>query len=364
MRLIVNLFLLFLVFSTNKGFAQDATTSEEKIQPILSSGPDKGRLLLLGGGISEKQMKLFQKFSGGKDSTIIVIPTALSDEEISKDPSFDKVKRRFSKLGVSNIKILHTRNKDTANSDVFVKPILEVKGIFILGGKTQRIVDAYLNTKTHEAMKNLLARDGIIAGVSAGSGCQAAYFTENGLEIGFEFLEGAIVLNHFIAKNKQFRYAHEINQNRQRITIGIDDYAGILVQGEKFEVIGPSYVAIYDRTDYDRYNDSISVLPLDSERFYFLQNGDRYNLNKRQVESNSRLSPIELSPKDLAEYTGNYKAKHKNFEIDFMVEDNVLKVKNSWGWSIYPIYPLEADVFYATNRNMWFKFIRVDTEIV
>ncbi|MEM9849933.1 MAG: hypothetical protein AAF847_18730, partial [Bacteroidota bacterium] len=47
-----------------------------------------------------------------------------------------------------------------------------------------------------------------------------------------------------------------------------------------------------------------------------------------------------------------------------MVEDNVLKVKNSWGWSIYPIYPLEADVFYATNRNMWFKFIRVDTEIV
>jgi len=40
---------------------------------------------------------LFKRFSGDSSSTIIVIPTAFSDEEIAADPQFDKVKRRVRK---------------------------------------------------------------------------------------------------------------------------------------------------------------------------------------------------------------------------------------------------------------------------
>ncbi len=341
-----------------------SSVQAQKTKIIPAKGPEKGTLLLLGGGISETHAHLFEKFAGGKDAPIVIIPTAMSDTEIAKNPDFSRIKKRFQKLGITNIKILHTRSKKEANSNTFVAPIKDCKGVFILGGKTQRITEAYYNTKVHEELKALLNRDGIIAGVSAGSGVQASYFKKHNLHTGFEFLEGVIIMNHFLARNKQFNHNREIQENAARIAIGIDNGAGILVQKHTFEVVGNSYVAMYDGSSYDRMNDTITKLPTNSERFYLLKNGDRYNLEKRSIETNSRLTPIQLSNKELQEYAGNFKATDKDFSIEFLLENNTLKVKNSWGWDIYPIYPLEKDIFFATNRTMWFQFVREKGKIV
>ena len=331
---------------------------------LLASGPEKGRLLLLGGGISDHHAQLFQKFAGGEEAKIVVIPTAFSDKKISKDPEFAKVRSRFESLGISNIEILHTRNRETANTETFIEPIKQAGGIFILGGNTKNISDAYLNTRTQEAIQSLLERGGIVAGVSAGSGIQAAYFSPEGLQLGFELLKGVIIMNHFLAKNKQFDHINEIVTHRERIAIGIDDRTGILVQNNQFEVIGESYVAIYDQSYYNRHKDSISRLPLNSERFYLLKNGDCYHLNKREIITNSRLTPLKFSDSEIREYTGYFKANNKDFAIEFICEKDTLRVKNSWGWTVYPIYPLEKDLFFATNRNMWFQFVREKGEII
>jgi cyanophycinase len=326
--------------------------------PTPTKGPENGKILLLGGGILEIHANLIKKFAGGDSAKILVIPTALSDEELAKDPEHKKIKRRFSRVGIENIAILHTRDKTTANDPSFYQRIDSVMGIFILGGNTQRILESYLNTKTQIAMESLLNRGGIIAGVSAGSGAQAAFFSEGKMVKGFEFLEGVIVMNHFLSRNKPFDHVAEIQQNRDRISLGIDDNTGILVQGERFEVVGRSYVAVYDGTQYHRSNDSISPLLQNSERFYLLQNGDRYNLSQRMVESNQRLTPISLSNDELKEYAGHFQSTTNKFFIDYFVENDTLKVKNSFGWNPYPILPFEKDIFYATNRNMWFRFIR------
>jgi len=342
----------------------ECSRSAIKQKRYSSHGPENGKLLLLGGGITETHASLFKKFSKNDSLQIIIIPTALSDEALEKDPGHIKIKNRFSKLGINNLKVIHTRDTAIANSDEFIEPIKKSLGIFMLGGRTENIIEAYKNTKTHGEMKALLKRGGIIAGVSAGSGAQAKYFSGNGLNEGFEFLEGVIIMNHFLAKNKVFDHSEQILENKENIAVGIDDNTGILVDNNRFEVVGQSYVAIYDGKNYSRSQDSIWELEADSERFYLLQNGDNYNLSERNVESNRRLKKLNLSKEKLNEYQGIYKASDRDFSIEFKVEQNRLIVKNSWDWEEYPIYPYSQDVFFATNRTMWFEFFRNDKDSV
>ena len=357
-RIILYLLLGFLFLQGFHVLSQVLTDESSHKEYLLAKGPSKGKLLLMGGGILDVHAELIRRFAGGEGARIVVIPTAFSDEEIARDPEFNKVRKRFEKLGFSTIHILHTRDPEVANQTTFTKPLEEGMAVIILGGKTQRITDAYAGTRTYAALKALLDRGGIIAGVSAGSGVQASYLFEDKLVKGFEFLKGVIVMNHFLARNKQFAHLEAIHRNRERLGLGIDEGAGILVQGERFEVVGNSYVAVYDGSMYHRENDSISFLPQDSDQFYLLKNGDRYNLTERRVESNASLIPLKLSPTQLATYEGSYLAAKNNFRISLQVERNTLFLTNSWGWTPYPIFPFKEDLFYATNRNMWFRFIR------
>jgi cyanophycinase len=66
--------------------------------------------------------------------------------------------------------------------------------------------------------------------------------------------------------------------------IGLDENTAIVVQGDRFEVIGQSYVVIYDNTH---------VIP-PSGQFYFLAPGDRFNLETREATRPSQTQrPIE-----------------------------------------------------------------------
>jgi cyanophycinase len=311
--------------------------------------------MLLGGGITPKQANLFLKFAG-ENKPIIIIPTAFSNEKIKKDPDFKKLKNRFMKLGIGNVKILHTQDRDMANSNLFIEQIKNANGVFFMGGRTQNIVDVYVDTKVHLELSNLLKRGGIIAGVSAGSGVQANFFdSDNNIIKGFQFLKDVVVMNHFFKKNKQFDHIEKIKSNRNLLAIGIDDNTAIFFNNGTFEVVGNSYVALYDCKNYSRNKDSIYNLPKDTERFYVLQNGDRYNIKKREVISNARLNHIDL---DANEYSGSYKSISKDYGFNcFMVKDT-LYLKNSWGWKPYPIFPYKKDIFFAKNRTMWFKFKR------
>ena len=328
----------FLIYSTlllslfSCAYPEEPVATVESIgqSNIVSKGPEKGKLLLLGGGITEQHVTLFKRFSGDSSSTIIVIPTAFSDEEIAADPQFDKVKRRFEKLGIPNITILHTRDKDQANDASFYEPIEAAKGVFILGGKTERITASYANTATEDALRELLNRNGIIAGVSAGSGVQANYFSSQEKQQGFEFLQGVILMNHFLAKNKLFDHSLQILDHAEYLSLGIDNNTGILVDGTTFEVVGQSYVAVYDGTMYHRYNDSISNLGPLSDQFYLLQNGDRYDLSARVVESNARRAVIPMTAQALSAYEGHFQAKNKPFNVDVFLENDTLRLQNSW----------------------------------
>jgi len=131
---------------------------------MVTTGPKNGFLLIHGGGTIDNEFKRqFRLCAGGATAPFVCIPTA-SDPI----PGYD-AKAISQAFGFSNATILHTRDRMVAESETFVRPIKRAGAVFIDGGRQWRLADAYLNTRTHRELENLLERGGAIAGSSAGA---------------------------------------------------------------------------------------------------------------------------------------------------------------------------------------------------
>jgi len=169
-----------------------------------------------------------------------------------------------------------------ANSDKFIAPIQRATGVYFVGGRQWRIADAYLNTRTHQAFLDLLDRGGIIAGSSAGASIQGSFLWRGdtkGADIligdhtqGLGFLKNSVIDQHLLVRNREFDLTTLIRKAPELIGVGLDEATAILVQRDTLQVIGKSYVAIYD------YNNIIKDKP-----FFFLGDGQKYDLANRKV---------------------------------------------------------------------------------
>ena len=269
----------------------------------ITSGPEKGHLVIVGGNLSDSSIYAkFMELAGGPDASIVIIPTAGNDEYLIEQGGIEKTKKRFQKQGFKNITILHTRNTEEANSEVFYAPILKAEGVWFSGGRQWRLVDSYFNTKTHEALLKLLDRGGVIGGSSAGASIQGSYLVRGDTktnvvmmgdhEQGLGFITNCAIDQHLLALNRQFDIFEILEAHPELLGIGLDENTAIVVHGDEFEVIGESFVALYDGTmcrfirdkkDWSIERPEIEKLPEDSERFYLLGAGRKYNLRERKV---------------------------------------------------------------------------------
>lgn len=281
--------ILFTLFSL--------TTFSQENKPI-SRGPENGSLLIIGGNADDKIfLNEFAKLVGGWDAEIVVIPTAADDNYIKKDSGFINLEAKFTKAGFSRVTIRHTRNKEESNSSEFLKPFLTAKGVWFTGGRQWRLADSYLETDTHEAIKEILKRGGVVAGSSAGATIQGSFLARGDTKMntimdgdhtkGLAFISNIAIDQHLLARNRHFDMFEILENHPNLLGIGLDENTGIIVQKDIFEVIGESYVAVYDGTRWSAERDTIYELPSGSKEFYFLGKGDQYDLQHRQVLINN-----------------------------------------------------------------------------
>lgn len=285
-KILFLLFIILLLPIENKAQENKVTT-----------GNKNGTLIAIGGGeIGHTNiMKEFRELAGGDSAKIVVIPTAfVRNNEIDTL----LLKRNFKEYGISNFTILHTSDSIEANTDDFVKPIREATGIYFTGGRHWRIAGSYLNTKVHEELLKLLDRGGVIAGSSAGATIQGYYLargdTKNNQimmgnhEIGFGFISNITIDQHVLTRNRQFDMFTILKNKPELLGVGIDESTAIIVKGDILEVIGESYVLIYDQSFWSIESnpfddDTHKKLPNKEQLFYFLKSGDKYNLRERKV---------------------------------------------------------------------------------
>lgn len=265
-----------------------STVAQEK---NVTTGYKNGSLIVIGGGsVPNGIMKEFRYLAGGDSAKIVVIPTA---NVVNNEIDTVSLKSYFEKHGFTNITILHTTDTAEANTNAFIQPIKEATGIYFMGGRQWRIADGFLNTKAHEQMFKLLDRGGVIAGSSAGATIQGSYLARGDSknnqimmgdhEVGLGFISNIAIDQHVIARNRQFDMFTILENKPELLGIGIDESTAIVVKGDVFEVIGESYVIIYDNSFWSRESNELKQLPNKNELFYYLRSGDEYNLRERKV---------------------------------------------------------------------------------
>lgn len=239
------------------------------VLPAQDVGPANGALVIV----------------GGRDAPIVVIPTAGGAE--SYDQSWAGLSG-FKTLGVSNLTVLHTYDRTIADTEAFAEPIRKARGVWFPGGRQWRLADSYLHTTVHTELQALLSRGGVIGGTSAGATIQGAYLVRGDTkgnelmmgdhEKGMGFLRNSAIDQHLLRRNRQFDLIDVIERRPDLLGIGIDENTAIVVRGDEFEVIGASYVAIFDHA---RRLDS-------GGQFYLLAPGDVFDLKSRTAYRSGR----------------------------------------------------------------------------
>ena len=155
------------------------------------------------------------------------------------------------------------------------------------------LVDAYQGTKTEQMFWHVLERGGVIGGTSAGATIQGSFLARGDTrhnqimvgdhQQGFGFLKNVTIDQHTLARNRHYDMFQILQERPDLLGLSLDEMTGIVVTGDQFEVIGESYVLVYDGGFWSREGWSMKRLPPGNNLFYFLRAGDRYDMAKRKM---------------------------------------------------------------------------------
>ena len=294
MKNCLKLIAFLTIFFAQQSFAQTPIMIKES---PTRHGPEKGSLIIIGGGGATPEIwNKFVELAGGKDKArIVVITAAAGDSAVYKTDGVELVKKE---TGIKNVTLLHTNSLTEANSEKFIAPIKAATGIYFVGGRQWRIADSYLNTLTHKAFQEVLERGGVISGTSAGATIQGSFLWRGdtkGANIligdhtqGLGFLKNSAIDQHLLRRNRQFDLVDFIRQSPEIIGIGLDEATAIVVQKDVFEVIGRSYVAVYDYNTIVtkkeiKFSDGNGPETNYQGPFFLLKQGQKYDLKERKV---------------------------------------------------------------------------------
>ena len=257
----------------------------------------RGHLILVGGG--DKPLAAMQKFvelAGGKDAPIVVIPTA-SGEADTPAYYLDLFRKEH---GATDVVVLEIRTKEDAARPDFVDAMARARGVFFAGGDQSRITKAMLGTPVLEAMRAAHRNGAVIGGTSAGTACQSRHMItgegdfkvirEGAVELveGLGFLEGIIVDQHFIARQRENRLFTVILEHPDHLGVGVDeDTAAWFRPDGTFEVIGARSVMVLDAREAEVRRaapaDGKSLLGVGGMRLHIVLPGEVFDTNRRAI---------------------------------------------------------------------------------
>jgi len=275
------------------GYTAKAETGSETVDPT------NGWLIIHGGGVVTNEVKeRFVALAGGPQANFVVIPTALSDNEIE----VDNLRQSFqNEYDVKHIAVLHTRDRAQANSAGFVESLRHASGVWVTGGRQWRLVDAYLGTAVEREIKALVARGGVVGGGSAGATIQGSFLVRGapgnagnpngdntimmspGHETGFGLLPNSAIDQHVNTRGRRADLAAVISAHPELLGIGIDENAAIVVHHDSFFVVG-GQVVIHDGKQHH------------GASYYLLSSGQAFNLTTRStIDQRTQDYPLTLT---------------------------------------------------------------------
>lgn len=206
-----------------------------------------GRLMAIGGAAGPDLLARFVALTGGPAAAIVVVAVA------SAQP--DELEARyvsaFAELGAGSVHPLRLDSRTAAND---VPALLEsASGVFFTGGDQQRIVTTIGGTRTDSVLQRLvISGQVLLGGTSAGAAMMSGTMIVGGdgsavtTGPGLEFLPGVLIDMHFAERGRLNRLLAAVARYPHELGLGIDEDTAILVDGDRFEVLGSGSVTVVD----------------------------------------------------------------------------------------------------------------------
>lgn len=217
------------------------------VRNLQPATPIKGSLVIAGGGmLPPSVIDRFFELGGGSKARIVIITTA---SQLAGTPEVEVRFAHWKERRYESLIYLHTRDRDVANDPKFSECLTTATALWFAGGNQNLVMEAYRDTLVERRCHELLERDGVIGGTSAGAAIMTKTMIAGGTTDpvfgeGFGFLPGAIVDQHFAARNRQARLMQALNSHPGHVGLGVNECTALVVRGRTLEVVGDSEVAV------------------------------------------------------------------------------------------------------------------------
>ncbi|GAC1447995.1 MAG: cyanophycinase [Chamaesiphon sp.] len=257
-----------------------------------------GQLVIIGGAEDKdgecKILREFVRCAGGLKAKIVVMTAAT---ELPKEVAENYI-RVFERLGVEDVRILDTVTREDASSSTALEAIEKATGVFFTGGDQSRITSILKDTPLDTAIHKRYSEGIVVGGTSAGAAVMPDVMIVEGdsetnprVEVvemgpGMGFLPGIVIDQHFLQRGRLGRLVSALAQQPAVLGFGIDENTAIVVNDNKFEVVGEGAVTVVDVAEITHSNiDRIlkeEGLAICGAKLHILPAGYKFDLSSRK----------------------------------------------------------------------------------
>ena len=270
----------------------------------MTSNQHQGQLVIIGGAEDKegecKVLREFVRCAGGIDAKIVVLTVAT---ELPREVGDDYI-RVFERLGIKNVRIIDTIEREDAETASTLESVNEATGVFFTGGDQARITEVLKDTALHQALLKRYAEGLVVGGTSAGASMMSANMILEGegqthprieiveMEEGMSFFPEAVIDQHFAQRGRLGRLLTAVARHPDLIGIGIDENTAIVVRDHQFEVVGDGSCTVVDFSEMTHNNMGELLrdegLALCGIKLHVLPEGYKFDLKNRQPLTQDR----------------------------------------------------------------------------
>lgn len=294
-------------------FSQDADDNILGLPAPLSAGRPGAVMLHGGGRVTDDAFARFVELAGGKQARIVLVPSAgyRAVDYATRQQFAAALNRRFSSWArlastgrVNHFEILATDDPGDADDAAFVRPLASATGVWFCGGAQSRLNYRYVGrfprqTRFQAALRDVLARGGVVGGTSAGMATLPEIMTLYGrrqtnawLDVvaahGLGLFDGAIVEQHFDERNGRLerflgllrdssrldRLAGRRGAGARMLGLAVERSTALVLQSDRLEALGAGSAHVFVKSPDDR-----------ALTWHTIKSGDKARL-KRQARGN------------------------------------------------------------------------------
>jgi len=187
------------------------------------------------------------EYLGGQPN-VVCLPTAAGTEGPERIAYWTSLgENHFSNLGV-DVTTVPVINRQDAQNTSLAEQIRSANFIYLSGGKPEYLLATLKDSLVWDAIQDVVARGGVLAGCSAGAmvlGEKIPGFP--GWRGAFNLLEGAVIIPHFDEMPPWLVGLLRRWMGREARMVGVPGFTALAVNEKTCKVLGKGSVTLWDR---------------------------------------------------------------------------------------------------------------------